>query len=166
MDVGANALPGTQLTTTGSPPAQVPLVFIVATWPSLQLDRWASLPVQLTAYSQYVYFFRRANILDRWRRKGDFCETTNWKTDKITQRCYKWNESTQSYRILKFYGLELLPTAAGGKRLGKNASNEVKVCRLLSTNWLMGNSMLSAKQTFVALKLLYYYRQFRKVPWI
>lgn len=48
MDVGAKARPGTQLTTTGSPPAQEPLDFRVDIWPSLQLDRWASFPVQLT----------------------------------------------------------------------------------------------------------------------
>lgn len=48
MGVGAKALPGTQLTTTGSPPSQVPLDLTDVTWPSLQLDRWASLPVQFT----------------------------------------------------------------------------------------------------------------------
>lgn len=64
MDAGAKARPGTQLTTTGSPSAQVPLVFSSAARPSLQLDKWASLPVQLTAKSQYVGFLLRANILD------------------------------------------------------------------------------------------------------
>lgn len=49
MAVGAKALPGTQLTTTGCPPGQVPLD---SSCPSLQLDRWASFPVQLTEYSQ------------------------------------------------------------------------------------------------------------------
>lgn len=45
---GAKARPGTQLTTTGSPLSQVPLDLSDSTWPSLQLDRWASFPVQLT----------------------------------------------------------------------------------------------------------------------
>lgn len=48
MGVGEKALPGTQLTTTGSPPAQVPLDFGDGACPSLQLDKWASMPVQLT----------------------------------------------------------------------------------------------------------------------
>lgn len=48
MDVAAKALPGTQLTTTGSPPSQVSLDFSAVAWPSLQLDKWASFPVQFT----------------------------------------------------------------------------------------------------------------------
>ncbi|MEQ2176558.1 hypothetical protein GOODEAATRI_029155, partial [Goodea atripinnis] len=64
MGVGAKALPGTQLTTTGIPPAHVSLDN-AKICPSLQLDKWASLPVQLTEKSQYVGFLLRANILDR-----------------------------------------------------------------------------------------------------
>lgn len=48
MSVGAKSLPGTQLTTTGNPLGQVPLDFSSTAWPSLQLDKCASLPVQLT----------------------------------------------------------------------------------------------------------------------
>lgn len=68
MGAGAKALPGTQLTTTGNPPAQVPLDFSDVAWPSLQLDKWASLPVQFIEKSQNVGFLLRANILDRWMR--------------------------------------------------------------------------------------------------
>lgn len=46
--LGAKALPGTQLTTTGRPPSQLPLDLSATSWPSRQLDRWASFPVQLT----------------------------------------------------------------------------------------------------------------------
>lgn len=45
---GAKARPGTQLTTTGCPPGQEALALGDASWASLQLDRWASAPLQLT----------------------------------------------------------------------------------------------------------------------
>lgn len=65
--VGAKALPGRQLTTTGMPWSHVPLAPPGVEYPRLQLDRWISFPVQFTEKFQYRGGFLRANILERIR---------------------------------------------------------------------------------------------------
>lgn len=52
LTLGAKVRPGTQLTTTGMPFSQVRLPFICISRPTLQSDRSASLPVQLTENPQ------------------------------------------------------------------------------------------------------------------